>query len=116
MRRLIFALIALVLLLIYPETALNAVQGAARAWAESVAPAMFPYLLLLPLLTCRESMRAYERLFGRPLGALFHLPGSAAPAIVIGMLAGSPAGAIAAPHAKSAPTGQSELQKLRRRQ
>lgn len=96
MRRLIFALIALALLLIYPETALNAVQGAARAWAESVAPAMFPYLLLLPLLTCRESMRAYERLLGRPLRALFHLPGSAAPAIVIGMLAGSPAGAIAA--------------------
>lgn len=96
MRKLIFALIALGLMLLFPETAFRSVQGAAYVWAESVAPAMFPYLLLLPMLTCRESMRIYERLLARPFGALFHLPGSAAPAIVIGMLAGSPAGAIAA--------------------
>ena len=96
MLKLVAAAIAMILILKNPSTAANAVQGALRTWYESVAPAMFPFLLLTPMLTCRESMRAYERIFGKILPKLFRLPGSAAPAIAIGMIAGSPAGAIVA--------------------
>lgn len=76
-----------------------AAQGAARAmayWCDAVAPALFPFLALMPLLTCREAADSYARLFGRAMGLLFELPGAAAPAVIIGIFAGAPAGAIAA--------------------
>ena len=56
MLKLVAAAIAMILILKNPSTAANAVQGALRTWYESVAPAMFPFLLLTPMLTCRESM------------------------------------------------------------
>ena len=73
--------------------------GAARAmahWYATVAPAVFPFMALMPLLTCRDAARAYERLLGRVTRALFDLPGAAASAMVVGVMAGSPAGTIAA--------------------
>ena len=89
-----FALMAL--LLSRPR---EAAQGAALAmahWYASVAPALFPFLALMPLLTCSEAVRAYERLLGPAMKALFGLPGGAAPAMVVGMVGGMPAGALAA--------------------
>ena len=83
-------------LLCRPEVGLNAAREAMAAWAQSVAPALFPFMALTPLLTGPEAVRAYERLLGRMMRPLLKLPGSAAPAIVIAMTAGSPAGAIAA--------------------
>lgn len=76
-----------------------AMAGAARAmvqWANAVAPALLPFMALMPLLTCDEAARAYERLLGRPLRAALGLPGAAAAALVAGMVAGAPAGALAA--------------------
>ena len=84
------------LLLSAPQAA---ALGAARAmaqWYASVAPALFPFLALMPLLTCDEAATVYELLLGRAMRALFDLPGSAAPALAVGMIAGSPAGAVAA--------------------
>lgn len=73
--------------------------GAARAmahWYATVAPALFPFMALMPLLTCRDAARAYERVLGRVTRVLFDLPGAAASAMAVGMMAGSPAGTIAA--------------------
>ena len=84
------------LLLSAPQAA---ALGAARAmaqWYASVAPALFPFLALMPLLTCDEAATVYELLLGRAMRALFDLPGSAAPALAVGMIAGSPAGVVAA--------------------
>lgn len=84
------------LLLSRPEAS---AAGAARAmadWYAAVVPALFPFLALLPLLTCREAAQVYRALLGGATRALFDLPGDAAPAFVVGMLAGSPAGALAA--------------------
>ena len=92
----ILAALAVAALLVFPETVLTAAQQAMYSWYSSVAPALFPFMALLPLLTCRESARIYERLLGRLTRAVFRLPGAAAPAVVVGMTAGSPAGAIAA--------------------
>ena len=90
------ALAALALLLLRPaEAAAGALLASAR-WYFSVAPALFPFLALMPLLSCSEAAKAYEALLGRVSEALFKLPGAAAPALVAGMLAGSPAGALAA--------------------
>ena len=90
------AMLAAAALLLWPETALNAGREAMRTWAASVAPALFPFLLLMPALTGAEAARAYEALLGRWMRPLLNLPGAAAPAIVVGMTAGAPAGALAA--------------------
>lgn len=86
----------MLLLLAFPETALNAAVSAAYSWYYSVAPALFPFMALMPLLTCPDSVRAWERLLGRLMRPLLNLPGAAAPALVTAMTAGSPAGAHAA--------------------
>lgn len=83
-------------LLIYPETALNAAREAMQAWYMSVAPALFPFMALMPMLTCPESLRTWERMAGRWMRPVFGLSGSAAPAVFVSMIAGSPAGAAAA--------------------
>lgn len=90
------ALILMALLLWEPRAAARGAAEAMAHWYRAVAPAVFPFLALMPLLTCAEAARAYERLLGRTMGTLFGLPGAAAPAMVIGMVAGSPAGAMAA--------------------
>ena len=89
-------------LLAMPETALNAAREAMASWAMSVAPALFPFLALMPLLTCPDAARAYEALLGRVMRPAFRLPGAAASAVLVGMAAGSPAGAMAAVRAASA--------------
>ena len=78
------------------EVTLNAAREAMLAWYTSVAPALFPFMALMPMLTSPAAARGYERLLGRLMQFLFNLPGAAAPAVVVGMIAGSPAGAVAA--------------------
>jgi len=80
------ALVAL--LMCYPEDAMNAVRAACGLWAQSVMPALFPYMVASSLLVS--------------------VAGSKALAIPLSFLGGSPAGArlvsLAAPCAKKAQT------------
>lgn len=94
--RLLGALGLVFLMMAWPGEALAAAQGAMRVWAGSVGPSLFPFLALLPSLTCTEAQRLYRRALGRWMRPLFRLPGSAAAALFVGLLAGSPAGALAA--------------------
>ena len=93
--RWIGALFFVAALAIWPGVALEAARGAMEAWATSVAPALFPFVAAIPALTCPEARMAYEKWLGKAMRALFHVPASASGAIVIGFLAGSPAGATA---------------------
>lgn len=79
----------------FPADALAAAQRAMRSWALSVAPAMLPFIAVMPFLTCPEARRVYDKLLGRTVRGLFRLPGGCASAIVTGLIAGSPAGAAA---------------------
>ena len=83
------------LLLMYPQPAVEGAQAAMYLWYKNVAPSLFPFMALMPLITCADAMRAYEALLGGVMRGLFDLPGAAAPAFFTGMVAGSPAGAIA---------------------
>lgn len=85
----------LMLILLRPEAAVAGGQRAMQVWCASVAPALFPFLALMPMLTGREACSFYRRIFGKAM-RLLGLSGEAAPAVLIGMLAGSPGGAIAA--------------------
>lgn len=78
-----------------PEIAVTGAQKAMQLWYTSVAPALFPFLALMPLLTGPDACAMYGRLFSKIMGLLFGLSGAAAPAVVIAMLSGSPGGAIA---------------------
>jgi len=93
--KLLPAIAALLAILCRPEAAVTCAQQAMRIWFASVAPALFPFLALLPLLTGPDACAVYAAAFGSVMGPLFRLPGSAAPAMLIAMLSGSPGGAIA---------------------
>lgn len=93
--RWIGALFFVAALAIWPGVALEAARGAMEAWATSVAPALFPFVAAISALTCPEARMAYEKWLGKAMRALFRVPASASGAIVIGFLAGSPAGATA---------------------
>ena len=84
------------LLLSRPQAAASGAARAMARWYETVAPSLFPFLALMPLLTGDAAARVYEALFGKCMGALFRLPGAAAPAMLIGMACGTPAGVVAA--------------------
>ena len=87
--------LVLAALLMRPETAVSGAQAAMRTWVSAVAPALFPFLALMPVITGPDACAAYGRLFSRVMGPAFRLPGSAAPAVIVGMIAGSPGGALA---------------------
>lgn len=85
----------LILMFLRPQQAVDGGQRAMRLWYTGVAPAMLPFLALMPMLTSPEACAAYERMLSGWMRKLFGLPGSAAPAVVAAMLSGSPGGAIA---------------------
>lgn len=97
MKRLRFwgAALVFIVLLMKPEETVQNAQRAMGVWYSSVAPALFPFLALMPMLTSKEACSAYETMFSKWMRPLFRLPGSAAPAIIVGMIAGSPGGMIA---------------------
>lgn len=93
--RFVFAALFALGLLAFPARALFAAQSAIANWGLSVAPALFPFMVVLPFLTSREACRVYDKIFGRLSRFAFALPGTTASAIVTGLCAGSPAGAMA---------------------
>ena len=106
-------LAAMGLLLSNPQAATRGAARAMEQWYASVAPALFPFLALMPLLSSREALEAYEALLGRPMGACFNLPGAAVPGMIVGMVGGSPAGALMAREtAARAGMSRGQLQRL----
>lgn len=95
MKKMMLAFSAIVLILVFPQAAADGARKAMRAWYETVAPALFPFLMLMPLLTGEEACGIYEKLFSKLMQRLFALPGTAAPTVAIAMISGSPGGAIA---------------------
>lgn len=85
----------LIMILMKPQAAVAAAQQAMGVWYANVAPTLFPFLVLMPMLTGKEACAAYEAMLSKGMRVLFGLPGSAAPVVAIGMIAGSPGGAIA---------------------
>lgn len=93
--KMLAAVLAAAAILLKPAAAVAGAQSAMQQWACSVAPALFPFLALMPVLTGPEACAAYEALFSGIMRPVFRLPGAAAPAVIIGMISGSPGGAVA---------------------
>ena len=58
-----------------------------------VIPSLFPFLVLSSLCLSTGMGRGLCRLLSHPMERLFHLPGSGAPALVLGLIGGYPVGA-----------------------
>ena len=84
----------LALICLNPASALSAAADALSSWALSVAPALLPFLIAAPALTCREVAQLLSRVSGGFL-RLFRLPAHSTGALLIGFLSGSPSGAAA---------------------
>ena len=93
--QLIGALVLCGALLAFPVDAADAARAAMVSWYEAYAPAMLPFFVVLPVLSGGDAAALYERVFGRVMRRLFNLPGRVAGAVVIGLVAGSPAGCLA---------------------
>ena len=96
MKKWLLGLVLAGILLARPEAAAGAAREALALWYRNVAPSLFPFMALLPLLTCDEALAGYEAALGGLTRRLFRLPGAAASALAVGALAGSPAGCLAA--------------------
>lgn len=96
MLRLIAGFIFVALLLLSPADALAAARQAISVWAMNFVPALMPFFVVTPALSSDEAARLYARVFGRAFEVLFGCPGRLSGAAMIGLVAGSPAGSIAA--------------------
>lgn len=108
--KLILAVLFLVYLMARPEASLIAARQAMALWAQAVAPALFPFMALLPLFTGEEARAIYRRVARRPMACLFRLPPEAAAAVAVGWIAGSPTGSLAL--ARTAGNGLNDRQAL----
>lgn len=98
------ALALVVLVICYPEQSISSALTAMGVWAGTFAPALFPFFVVLPALGCEEAKAIYKRLFGRLMDRAFGVPGEAAGAVAVALMAGSPAGAIALSEVKGGMT------------
>ena len=96
MVKLIVGAALMLMMLCRPEAAANGAREGLRQWYYVVAPSLYPFMALMPLMTCPEVARLYDRALGGIMRRLFGLPGIAASPMIVGMIAGSPAGCAAA--------------------
>ena len=105
MLRLVAGVLFAALLLASPVDALSAARQAISVWAMSFVPALLPFFAVTPALSSDEAARFYAKVFGRAFEALFGCPGRLSGAALIGLMAGSPAGSIAAGRLRGNATG-----------
>ena len=81
-----------------PALSRVAIARALKSWAQSVVPALLPFLLAVPALTCPEACALLSGVT-RPVMRLIGCPDALGAAWLSGLLSGSPAGALAAARA-----------------
>lgn len=88
-----FSFFFLILLLAAPASGLAGARLGLSLCAEIIIPSLFPFLALSSFIIQTGLAERVGRLLDRPTAFLFHLPGAAAPALVLGILGGYPVGA-----------------------
>lgn len=78
--------------LLFPVACADGVRNGLALAAGQALPALFPFFLASGLLVRSGLAQALTRLAARPLAWLYHLPSSAAPAVILGLTGGYPVG------------------------
>lgn len=94
----------IILLLQNPENSRAAIFDGLQVCVNSILPALFPFFVLTELWISLGYAQTVSQVFGPLTEKLFHLPGSAASALVLGAVGGYPIGAVTA--SKLYETGQ----------
>ena len=84
-----------VLLLCYPDATATGISRGLSICSAVIIPTLYPFMLLAGLLTNSPLCRRPGRAIGAVTRRLFGLPGCCGPAILLGLVGGYPAGAIA---------------------
>ena len=88
------ALALMALVCLDPASAAASAREALACWATQVAPALLPFLIAIPALTCQEGRALFAGAAGGAM-RFTRCPAGFAPAWLTGLLSGSPAGAAA---------------------
>ncbi len=88
-----FVAVMAVLLLIYPENALNSARFGLNIWLTSVLPALFPFMAASFLLLDTGVVRLVAHVFSPVTRALFNAPGESAYVLIASAMSGYPVGA-----------------------
>ncbi len=80
-------------LLAYSDAAGEAGYAALKLCASVIVPSLFPYMVISSLLVLSGAATEIGGWFARPVRYLFHLPGCAGSAFLLGALCGFPVGA-----------------------
>lgn len=78
--------------LLFPAACADGVRDGLSLAAGQALPALFPFFLASGLLVRSGLPQALTRPAARPLAWLYHLPSSAAPAVILGLTGGYPVG------------------------
>lgn len=78
--------------LLFPAACADGVRDGLSLAAGQALPALFPFFLASGLLVRSGLAQALTRPAARPLAWLYHLPSSAAPAVILGLTGGYPVG------------------------
>ena len=90
--KLFFSLALFAAFLLFPAACADGVRNGLSLAAGQALPALFPFFLASGLLVRSGLAQALTRLAARPLARLYHLPSSAAPAVILGLTGGYPVG------------------------
>ena len=100
-------------LVIYPQEVSAAVRANLTLCADTLLPNLFPFFVLSALIIRGELFRPFERMLEPLMRYAFHLPGSCASALVLGLVGGYPTGAkTAAELYRSSRCSRDEAQRL----
>jgi sporulation integral membrane protein YlbJ len=83
-------------LVLFPKASISAGQQALSLCANSVVPALLPYLICSGFITKSGCASLLSRYLSPVMRPLFNLPGSASVALVLGSVSGYPIGAVCA--------------------
>ncbi|MEO3945163.1 sporulation protein [Gorillibacterium sp. CAU 1737] len=87
------SLLLVILILTYPDHALQASLGGLRLWWTVLLPGLLPYLVFVEIIAGMGLIRALGALVEPALRRWFRLPSGGGPAVVAGFLGGFPYGA-----------------------
>lgn len=80
-------------LLLLPQVTSAAATGALELCVSTLLPSLFPYFVLTELWVLLGAAESLGRAASPIMGPVFHLPGTAAPALLLGAIGGYPVGA-----------------------
>ena len=80
-------------MMLRPEKTISAAAAALELWARAVVPSLLPFFILAELLVALGGAEVAGRRLAPLMRPLFHLPGPASLAVVMGFCSGFPTGA-----------------------